>query len=37
MSDLKKYFTDYRNISSPQVAGMTPEEFIDAVEPEQDE
>ena len=36
MTDLEKYFTNYQNIASPQVAGMTPEEFIDAVEPAQE-
>ena len=36
MTDLEKYFTNYQNIASPQVAGMTPGEFIDAVEPAQE-
>lgn len=37
MTDLEKYFTDYRNIGDPKVAGMTPEEFFQATEPQQAE
>ena len=36
MTDLEKYFTDYRNIANPQVAGLTPEEFFEAVDPIQE-